>query len=337
MSATAADNYPGPTITPDDRLGMTICLAIIVHAMVVLGISFAPEPSPESRFEALEIILVPEKSEQAPDDADLLSQANLVGGGDSDVTDPPATPVKAPLPAETADIAASSAPPVPPTPPPSENQSVAPAQASSPQKPQSAEKPAPEELVTAAPEAIVPLADNKPEAPETPDQVTPDQSTATPEPPADQRPLPTAAQLLTRSFALASINAELEDRLDSRSKRPRRKYISANTREYRYAAYMEAWRAKVERVGNLNYPDEARRKQLSGNLLLDVALNSDGSVRKITVRRSSGHKLLDDAAVRIVELAAPFAAFPDDIRKEVDILHVTRTWKFLDSQGLTAR
>jgi protein TonB len=150
-------------------------------------------------------------------------------------------------------------------------------------------------------------------------------------------PLPTAAQLITRSFALASINAELQQRLDSHAKRPRRKYISANTKEYRYAAYMEAWRAKVERIGNLNYPEEARERGLSGNLLLDVALTPDGAVQSITVRRSSGHPVLDAAAVRIVELAAPFAPFPEDIAAEVDVLHVTRTWKFLNNQEFSSR
>ena len=96
---------------------------------------------------------------------------------------------------------------------------------------------------------------------------------------------------------------------------------------------MEAWRAKVERIGNLNYPDAARKRKLSGSLILDVALNPDGSIGQITIRRSSGHKILDDAAIRIVKLAAPFAPFPDNIRKDVDILHVTRTWQFLNNRG----
>ena len=94
---------------------------------------------------------------------------------------------------------------------------------------------------------------------------------------------------------------------------------------------MEAWRAKVERVGNLNYPDAARKKKLSGSLILDVALNDDGSTNQITIRRSSGHKVLDDAAIRIVELASPYSPFPDHIREETDILHITRTWQFLNS------
>ena len=90
---------------------------------------------------------------------------------------------------------------------------------------------------------------------------------------------------------------------------------------------------KVERVGNLNYPDEARRNRLSGHLILDVALNPDGSINEITIRKPSGHKVLDDAAVRIVELAAPYAPFPDSFRKETDILHITRTWQFVNNKG----
>ena len=100
---------------------------------------------------------------------------------------------------------------------------------------------------------------------------------------------------------------------------------------------MEAWRTKVERIGNLNYPDEARRQKLSGNLLLDVALNADGSINEIVLRRSSGFTVLDDAAIRIVELAAPFAPLPKSIREETDILHIQRTWQFLRGNRLAAR
>ena len=94
---------------------------------------------------------------------------------------------------------------------------------------------------------------------------------------------------------------------------------------------MEAWRSKVERVGNLNYPEAARKRKLSGSLILDVALNDDGSINQITVTQSSGHKILDDAAIRIVELAAPYSPFPDNIRQDTDILHIIRTWRFSNS------
>ena len=148
---------------------------------------------------------------------------------------------------------------------------------------------------------------------------------------------PTAKQLIARSLAAARNNQELQEQVNIRGDRPRRKYISANTKDHRYAAYMEAWRAKVERIGNINYPHQARLKRLSGDLLLDVAISQDGSVQQITIRRSAGNKILDAAAINIVELAAPFAPLPEEIAKEVDILHITRTWKFVDDSDFTAR
>lgn len=109
---------------------------------------------------------------------------------------------------------------------------------------------------------------------------------------------------------------------------PRRKYITASTREWRFAAYMQAWVAKVERIGNMNFPEEARRRNLSGSLVLTVAVRRDGSVEAVDVLRSSGTPLLDQAAIRIVRLAAPFAPLSMDISEETDVLHITRTWEF---------
>ncbi len=124
---------------------------------------------------------------------------------------------------------------------------------------------------------------------------------------------------IARSISLANLNA--------RSK-PREKYISARSRESTYAVYIEKWRRLVERVGNLNYPEEARLQKLQGSLVLDVAISADGAVSKIRVLSSSGYKTLDDAAARIVLMAAPFAPFPDTIKTEIDILHIVRTWEF---------
>ena len=131
-----------------------------------------------------------------------------------------------------------------------------------------------------------------------------------------------------RALAMAALKAEIERDLRAYAERPRRKWISASTREHKFAAYMEAWRRKVEQVGNLNYPEEAERRGLTGDLLLDVAIRPDGTVEEITLRRSSGERVLDEAAVRIVEIAAPFGAFPEDIAEDVDILHIERTWIF---------
>lgn len=306
--------------------------------MIVMGVSFSPEPVPESRFESLEVILVTQRSEKPPEDADMLAQANFQGGGDAEDTERPSAPIEAPVPAPTPDVAAATAPPVEPEmvqePDPNATATAA-ADAQQAEAPEPAA--APERLVEKTTEAD--LAAPEPEAKPEPQAPVAEASLAQdkPKPKVVTPPLPTAAQLITRSFAMASLNAELQQKLEMRARRPRRKFISANTKEFRFAAYMEAWRAKVERVGNINYPDEARRQNLSGSLLLDVAINPNGSVRDITVRRSSGHKVLDDAAIRIVQLAAPFAPFPDDFLREIDILHVTRTWKFLNNAQFSSR
>ena len=134
---------------------------------------------------------------------------------------------------------------------------------------------------------------------------------------------------------MARLAEEVQRESQAYAKRPKKKFISANTKEYEYAAYMAAWVARVERIGNLNYPDEARRQQLHGQLVLTVALNRDGTVKSIDVIQSSGHKLLDDAAIRIVRLAAPFPPIPAD--EKVDELYVTRTWQFLPGDVLRNR
>jgi protein TonB len=144
-----------------------------------------------------------------------------------------------------------------------------------------------------------------------------------------------AAQILaSRGAEIARLTARLSEQSDAYAKRTRRRAISASTKEYKYAAYLEAWRRKVERIGNLNYPEEAKRKKLYGNLVLHVAVRADGSVERIRVVHPSGSEILDEAAVRIVELAAPFAPFPPDIRQETDVLDITRTWQFLSSNRL---
>jgi protein TonB len=149
--------------------------------------------------------------------------------------------------------------------------------------------------------------------------------------------MPSARQLLaSKNIEIARLTAELERKTLAYAKRPKRKAISASTREYKYAAYLDAWRRKVERIGNLNYPDQAKRNKLYGDLVLHVAVKADGSVEQIRVLHSSGHKILDDAAVRIVRLAAPFSPFPNEIRKETDILDITRTWQFLRSGKIYA-
>ncbi|MGY6215608.1 TonB family protein [Methylolobus aquaticus] len=118
---------------------------------------------------------------------------------------------------------------------------------------------------------------------------------------------------------------------------PARTAYVAQVTTHRYAAdaYERAWQDKVERIGNLNYPEEARRKNLSGGLLLTVGVNADGSLKGINVVKSSGHAELDEAAVRIVRLAAPFAPFPSQLKADYDVLVITRTWRFFTDHHLS--
>ena len=305
-----------PQITPADRLGMTVCMALICHAIFVLGITFAKEDSPMSRFSTMDIVLVQKKSKPA-EDAKLLAQADMEGGGDTEEEVTPSSPVPPPFPDNQPEVAA---------PPPSQ------------QPQQQAAEAIPEQQVETPPssktELIAVTSDKSSNNKTVREKPTPEETKAKKVEKAaskasEARPRPSATSLLTNSMKIAALSARIDKQLVAKAERPKRKFISASTREYKYASYMEAWRSKVERVGNLNYPEEARKRKLSGSLVLDVALNPDGSINNITVRQPSGHKVLDDAAIRIVKLSAPFAPFPDAIEGETDILHIIRTWQFL--------
>lgn len=141
--------------------------------------------------------------------------------------------------------------------------------------------------------------------------------------------------LATSARAMVRQEAEIAQAIEEYNQRPRRKNIGARAEEYRFAQYVEDWRQKVERVGNINYPDSARGK-LYGNLVLSVSIKSDGSLERVEINRSSGHKVLDEAAERIVRLAAPYAVFPDAVRRDTDIIEITRTWSFTGADQLHA-
>ena len=151
---------------------------------------------------------------------------------------------------------------------------------------------------------------------------------AAPQPEPDAKPRLDASELMQRSLEIARLEAKISRDWEAYQQRPRRRYVGARTQEYRFARYIEDWRLKIERVGDLNYPQAARDQRLHGSLVVTVAIKSDGSVEQVDINRPSGHKLLDAAARRIVELAAPFGAFPPDIAKDTDVLHITRTWTF---------
>ncbi len=314
-AAVISTTAPLPNITPWDRVGLTAFFAVVAHAIVILGVSFAPTDKPMISRSTMEIILVPTKTEKPPEKADYLAQVSQDGGGESSKKERPSTPVPAPFVSKQAVISAA-VPPVKPV-------ETAPVKPTPPEKTILVLKKA-QKKIKAKPKPV-------------------EKSKAGKKPKVKPKPKVKAVGdvsqsiLFTRRREIDSLNSEINRKLKAYAERPWHKYINARTREYKYAAYMEAWRSKVERVGNLNYPDEARRRKLSGSLLLDVALNPDGSINDIVLRRSSGFKVLDDAAIRIVKLASPYAHFPASIRKETDILHIERTWQFLGSNRLFAR
>ena len=356
----AVYTLPTPSITPTDRLGVTVFFAICAHLVVVLGVTFVKQDRSLSPANTLDVVLVQRRSEEAPEKADFLGQANQQGGGESERPLRPSTPLPSPIVSNIAEVTAASpptelsravdaprtealapatAPPLPPAPAtPVLSQARINTEDTVALVPTRVERESPQPtprvkattvVESEAPDKAAPKARKQPVKRPQP----------TPRPQSTPQPTQTvdAASLVRRSLAMASLSAEVDRRLDAYAKRPRRKWISASTKAHQYAAYMEAWRAKVERVGNLNYPDEARRNELSGSLLLDVALKADGAVERITIRRSSGHKVLDDAAIRIVRLAAPYPRLPKNIRKETDILHIQRTWRFLSSNRFASR
>ncbi len=303
------------TISPFDRLGLTLFFAISLHITLILGVGFdVTPPKPQAAARTLEVMVVHNaRKPKEPDEADFLAQTNQQGGGEQqEISKPAIEPIPTRLSAQ------------PPQPSPTLEAPVAPA-AATPSIPDP--EPAPP-----TPQPSKKLVAQK--APKTTVDSVPSPKSAEAAKPEKSKKLSISQLLASSNQEIKRISAELDRKTKLYAKRPRRKAINASTREYKYATYLDAWRRKVERVGNLNYPDEAKRRKLHGNLVLHVAIRADGSIDSLRILHSSGHKLLDDAAIRIVKLAAPFAPFPPDILNETDILDITRTWRFLSSNRL---
>jgi len=145
-----------------------------------------------------------------------------------------------------------------------------------------------------------------------------------------------ARDLVDKSLEIARLEAQIRRDFQAYQERPKRKFVGARASEYRFAQYVDNWRIKIERIGNLNYPEEAKSRKLYGSLQLTVAIKADGEVESVEINRSSGHKVLDQAAIRIVRLASPFDRFPANIKADTDILHITRTWTFTRADQVLA-
>jgi protein TonB len=290
---------PALEIGGDDRANRLFTYAliasIVLHA-VVLAIRFQPFDLQRmlDRGPPLEVALVNAKSPTKPSKADVLAQANLDGGGNTDANRRAKTPLPV-LPKDSANAELTVAT----------------------QKIETLERQT-RELLTSLRSA----------------PATPPVAKATDaKDPAD---LPTASEMMQRTLEAMRLEAQIAKDMDAYQKRPKRRFVGARAEEYRVARYVEDWRLKVERIGNLNYPEAARELKLYGSLLLTVSIRADGTVENVEVSRSSGQRVLDAAAVKIVQMAAPFAPFPPDIRRDTDVLHITRTWTFTKGDELRA-
>ncbi|MCP5163246.1 MAG: energy transducer TonB [Hahellaceae bacterium] len=281
-----------------DRLSFTLFLALALHAILVLGVSFSkedPKPAPHT----MAITLAQHDDKEKPEKADFLAQANQKGSGTAreavELTAVEKTDFKSPEPKPVAEVV---------TPPPAPN----------------------DEPVRSKP-VVTATAFAQSKVPEPVKAV----KEVVPEEPVQPR-----KSIMQRSLEIASLEARLAEQEQSYSNRPRITRLTASsTMSVVDAYYIQNWQKKIERVGNLNYPEEARQRKIYGKPRLLIALWPNGTIKEIRVLESSGHKLLDDAAVRIVRLASPFLPFPKEVRDERDILEIIRTFSF-QPKGLSS-
>jgi protein TonB len=272
----------------DRVLGAALGLSIALHAAAMAVHFKFPNPVRASaENQALEVVLVNARTRERPANAEVLAQANLDRGGNVDEERRAKTPLPVTEPRKPAKDVAEA-------------------------------KRRVQQLEAQQQRLLAQARESARHVPAEPPKPAP-----TPEAP----PLPSGRDLADLSLAAMRLQAQIDRQIDEYQKRPRKKFIGANAREYRFAQYEEDWRVKVERIGTLNYPAEARGKHY-GHLRLTVTIRADGSVESVELDRSSGLKVLDQAAFKIVQMASPFAAFPADIRRDTDLLVITRTWFF---------
>ncbi|MBU2965673.1 TonB family protein [Amphritea sp. 2_MG-2023] len=309
MSKTVA------AVSAADRLGFTLFLAVAVHAAAILGIGFAITPKAPPA-QTLEITLAQFKSDKPPEEADFIAQADQQGSGQLEEKALPATREQADFQHQDIQETAALQPqtqPVNIAPQPTPAKTAAPADIA-----ESVEK-----TVNNVPAQQVVVTQAKQEKKHSTIKEKHQQSAPPPPPPGSSQ------SLLSRSLEIASLEAQLDFQRQAYAKRPRVKRLtSAATKSHNDAVYLANWRRKIESVGNLNYPKEAQQNQLYGSLRMMVIILPNGHVKDIRILHSSGNKVLDDAAVRIVQLAAPFQRFPIEMRKDTDELEIIRTWKF---------
>lgn len=276
-----------------DRLGFTLMVAFALHAVVILGVGFSPEPESASASR-LEVTLATTQSKTADEDADFLAQANQQGAGSLENKALIATTEDSPMQDDEVQEA----------------------------KPVRIER----QVFT---EFELRVLSSQAESSEQINTVEPEEAKDLNRLGQDDR--------TEISEEMASLRARLERNKQELAKRGRvRRLTTLSTKRASDAAYLHHWREKVERVGNRHYPKQAREQKMEGELRLLVAIHADGSIKEVKILKSSGQRVLDSAARRIVHLAAPYPPFTGELSEQVDVLEIIRTWKF-EQQSLSAR
>ena len=285
-----AEVNTAPDVAALDRLTFTVFLAVALHLLIILGVTFTREDHAPSTH-TMEVTLAQHRSVNQADKVDFLAQFNQTGSGTLDekrlLTTPHETQffdnkIRETTPVQATQLAKRRIQELHP-------------------------------VVTTAGHTKSPTS--------TQEKIV--------DPISDNPDAHHEESLLQRSLEIASLEARLDKQREIYAKRPRIKRLtSISTASSADAYYLNSWRRKIENIGNLNYPEEARKKKLYGSLRLMVAILPDGTLKEIEMLESSGHSVLDNAALRIVRLAAPFAPFPDELRQTTDVIEIIRTWQF---------
>jgi len=280
-----------------ERFGFTVFLSACVHAIIVFGLGFTYLEELNSE-PALEITMAQYRSDIVPDNPDFLAQENQIGSGTLDEAAAPSTPFESDFNAD-------------------QIQEVSPV----PQAPQIINEQIAQDV------AVVAAISNEDDISQQLEEPEPD----------EQQPVVDEVTTDDLSLAIASLQAQLDLQRQAYARRPRKYTISsASTQRSQDAQYLDNWRRRIEAVGNVNYPSAARRQQIYGNVRMLVALRPTGRIEEIRILQSSGQAVLDQAAVNIVNMAAPFEPFPDEMRAEADILEIIRTFRFHEGNELTS-
>jgi protein TonB len=299
---TTATPIPSATLSNNNNsLLIALLVAVMVHIALILGINFTT-PQPEKVNKSIDITLVNAPVKKEPEKVDFLAQENQSGAGE--ITQKMESP--------------------PPKPPSKESSQTKPTKKIAHEE--SKPKVKPEESKPKAVQKIItqPKAENK--------VVTASNAKVVSQ--SEKRPQLTAESLQQQ---LAQLGTEIRQSQPSAEQTKIKFVDSVSAHKYIAAQYMKDWESKVERTGNLNYPAAATKKNFSGTLTMDVGINADGSVYSIRINKSSGNPELDEAAKNIVRMSAPFPPLPLELRKQLDVLVITRVWKFSDESGLVTR